>query len=106
MLQTLVVVVHRHRQSTLGRLLADDVVVKIGFDFDGGGQIALAFAHCAGRQFVSNDVIAQINAFIANENRGAGNQFFDFVLALTAKRAVQRLFARGCFFIGHSVGTG
>jgi hypothetical protein len=52
----------------------------------------------------ANDVIAKVNAFVANENRRSGNQFADFVLALATERAIQQLAAivtGFCGFISH-----
>ena len=46
-------------------------------------------------QLFLNDVGAKVNALIANEYRRTCNEFFDLVLALTAKRAVQELISRG-----------
>jgi hypothetical protein len=42
--QALVVVVDRHRQHALGRLLADHVVVQVGLDLSGRGQVAARLA--------------------------------------------------------------
>ena len=58
------------------------------------------------RQFVTDDVVAQVDAFIADEHRRAGDQFFHLVLALAAKRAVERLFAGSGFFVGHGLEVG
>ncbi|GEM21322.1 hypothetical protein NONS58_27600 [Nitrosococcus oceani] len=40
--------------------------------------------------FLANDVIAKLDTFIADENRGARNEFSHLVLAFTAKRAVKQ----------------
>ena len=66
-------------------------------------NVAAPFAHRTGRQFIADDVVTQVYAFIANKDRRTSNQFLNFMLAFTAKRAVQRLFAGGSFFFGHSV---
>jgi hypothetical protein len=101
-LQTLVVVVHRHGQSAFGFFLANDVVVQIGFDVQGGGQTIFGvFGDPGGWQLIANDVVAQINALVANEDRRSGDELFDLVLAFAAEGAVQILFGNGAFFIGH-----
>ena len=100
--QAFVVVVHRHRQGALGRLLADNVVIQVGLDFGRRGQVATAFAVAGDRRnFVPDDFVAQVNAFVADEHRRTGNEFFNFVLALATERAIQVLFARSAFFFGH-----
>jgi hypothetical protein len=52
-------------------------------------------------QLVTDDLVAQVDALVANEDRRTGNQLLDFVLALAAERAVQGFFAGGAFFLGH-----
>jgi hypothetical protein len=47
--------------------------------------VAAAFLH-----FFANDVIAQIDAFIADEYGGTGDQLTHFVLAFATERAVQQ----------------
>jgi hypothetical protein len=44
-------------------------------------------------QFLADDVIAQFDAFIANEYARTRDQFADFVLALPAERAIKDLAA-------------
>jgi hypothetical protein len=49
------------------------------------------FAILAGRQlrnFFLNNIGAEINALITDENRWASNELLNFVLALAAKRAI------------------
>jgi len=36
-----------------------------------------------------DDIGTKLNALITNENRWTGNELFDFMLALAAKRAIQ-----------------
>src|SRR5262249_26386184 len=48
--------------------------------------------------FLADDVHAQLDAFIADEYRRAGNKLADLMLALAAKRAVKRI-----LFLGHPV---
>jgi hypothetical protein len=50
-----------------------------------------------GLRLFADDVVAQLDAFIADEHRRTGNQFADLVLALAAERAVQELFTADLF---------
>ena len=50
-----------------------------------------------------NDVHAQLNAFIADEYCRAGDQFPYFVLALAAKRAIERIFRVAVAGLRHKV---
>ncbi|MPM84548.1 hypothetical protein SDC9_131621 [bioreactor metagenome] len=99
--QTLVVVVDRHGQRALGLLLTDHIIVEIGLDFGGRRQIAATFLGVGGRLFVANDLIAQVDALVADEHGRAGDQLFDLVLAFAAEGAIQILFGGRAFFIGH-----
>ena len=83
-------VVHRHGQGAFGFFLANHIVVEVEFDVQRGGQAFFGtLRQVDRRQLISNDVVAQINAFIANKDRWAGDEFFDLVLTLTAERAVE-----------------
>src|SRR5690606_17867312 len=48
--------------------------------------VAAVFLH-----FLANDVVAQVDTFVTNENGGAGNQLAHFMLALAAEGAIQQL---------------
>ena len=95
-------VVNRHCQSSLGRFLADHVIVQIGFDFGWCRQFCRGVARwrCSG-QFIANDFIAQFNALVTDKDRGSGNQFLDLMLTLAAKGAVKSFFAGSTFFFSH-----
>ena len=95
-------VVNSHGQSALGFFLTNDVVVQIGFDVQGGWQTIFGvFGNFCRWQFVTNDVVAQINALVANEDRGSCDEFLHLVLAFAAEGAIQILFGNRAFFIGH-----
>ena len=99
--QALVVVVHRHRQDSLGGFLPNHIGIKDAADFLRRGQIGFGgFAWFHTGSLITNDVIAQLDAFVTNEHRGPGNELADLVLALAAKRAIEQLFATG-FFVRH-----
>ena len=93
-LQALVVVVDRDRQDALGGLLADHVLVEAGLDLaaaSAGRTCAPSRAVVAGGHFVADDVVAQLDALVADEHRRAGDQLLHLVLALAAERAVEQL---------------
>src|SRR5437879_11362159 len=52
---------------------------------------------------VGDDLVADVNALIADVNRGAGNELFYFVLRLAAKRAAQRVIGSSYHSLGNSV---
>ena len=89
MLQPLVVVVDSHRQHALGALLADHVVVQRLADFAGRRHAAVLLARDASLGFLTNDVVAQLDTLIADENRRARDQLAHFMLALAAERAIK-----------------
>src|SRR6185369_6599172 len=64
--------------------------------------VAARFAVFLARgQFIANDLVAQVDAFVADEHRGAGDELLDLVLALPAERAVKRFLAGRAFLVGH-----
>jgi hypothetical protein len=102
-LEPFVVVVNRDRQNSFGRFLADHVVVEAGFDFARERQIGFGGFRVGRvrRHFITNDVVAQLYALVANEDRWSCDEFFHLVLAFAAKGAIENFFARRAFFVGH-----
>ena len=95
-------VVHGDGQRTFGLFLANHVMIKVGLDFRRRRQISAAFASgIAGGQLITDDLVAQVNALVADKDRRTGDQLLYFMLAFTAKRAVKGFFAGGAFFLGH-----
>jgi hypothetical protein len=88
MRQPLVVVVHRNREDTLGIGLADHVIVEDAEDFLRRGNAFLALHH-RGFVLLADDVHAQLDAFITDEDGRARDQLAHLVLALSAERAVE-----------------
>ena len=84
--QTLVVVVDGDRQHFLGLILANHVFIEDRADFL---RFRQALDLRLGVNFLADDVVAQIDAFVADVHRRARNQLADFVLALPAERAIQ-----------------
>src|SRR4029078_7788606 len=89
-LEALVVVVDRHREHFLRGLLADHVLVENGLDLGGPRELVSA-ALGALVELLANDVVAELDAFVANEHGGAGNELAHLVLTLAAERTVQQL---------------
>ena len=87
-LDPLVVVVDRDRQLLLRLLLADHVLVQELLDLVGGGEARLVGAalHPA---VVRDDVVADVDALVADEDGGPGDQLADVVLVLVAERATE-----------------
>ena len=77
--------IDRNRETLFGFVLADYVLVKKAFDFAGLGK-----RRPRGNRFclliVSDDLIADVYALIANVDRRTSYQFFDFILRLTTER--------------------
>ncbi len=88
-LQALVMVVDRDRQDALGALLADDVFIEDFLDFLRLGEL-VAGALGALLELFADDVVAQLDAFVADEYRRAGDELPNLVLALSAERAIQQ----------------
>mmetsp|Transcript_11601 Transcript_11601/g.14974 ORF Transcript_11601/g.14974 Transcript_11601/m.14974 type:complete len:251 (-) Transcript_11601:224-976(-) len=92
MVQTLVVVVHRHRQHAFGRRLTNHIVVQHVANLTWCWH-ALRRLQPAGLGLFADDIHAQFNAFITDENRWTRNKLAHLVLALSAEAAVKRVLA-------------
>src|SRR3979490_2831965 len=88
--EPLVVVMDRDREHLLGMALADYVIVEDLADFL-RGRDAVARLHQRGLVFLTDDIHAEFNAFVADEYGGSRDQFADFMLALATERAIQRV---------------
>ncbi len=89
-LQALVVVVDETDNTFLGAVLADDVLVKDLLDLVRLGGACRGPARRGVLELLADDVIAQLNAFVADEHRRSGDELAYLVLALPAERAVQQ----------------
>ncbi|MCY1406321.1 hypothetical protein D9M71_215830 [compost metagenome] len=90
LIQALVVVVDRYRQNFLSAFLTNDVLVQDAADFFGRRQFmrtafGLGFLH-----LLADDVVAQVDALVADKDRGAGNQFAYFMLAFATEGAIEQ----------------
>ncbi len=90
MFEPFVVIMDRDREHLLGVVLADDVIVKNRANLF-RGRDAVARFHQRELGVLADDVRAQIDAFIANEDRRPSDEFAHLVLALAAERAVERV---------------
>src|SRR5205823_10243083 len=99
-LEPLVMVVNGDGQDFFRRLLADHVLIEDLANLVRRRQLVPVGARrVAPGAFLANDVVAKLDAFIANEHRGARDEFAHLMLALAAKRAIEKLVAGG--FISH-----
>src|SRR5688572_15879442 len=79
------------RKTLLRFVLSDDVFVEKDLDV-----LRLWKCRAGSSRFrlfvVIDDLVTDINALVANIDAGAGDQLFDVVLRLTAKRAAEEFF--------------
>src|SRR5947209_213528 len=101
-LDPLVVIVDRDGKDLLRPLLADHVLVEDILDLGGLGQRA-ELAALLLFPLLGDDVVAELDALVADVDGRARDQFADVVLALPAEGALQRpvAFARS----GHRLST-
>src|SRR5579864_123596 len=85
-LDALVVVVHRHRQRPLGLLLRYDVVVQDRVDVPRTREV-VEVELSRGGELLVDDLVAEIDALVADVDAGTGDQLLDLPLALPAEAA-------------------
>ena len=83
---SLVVVIHSDRQNPFGVLLANHILVKGIFNFVRLWNLGNFTIGLGALILLGDDVVAQLNALIADVNRGPGDELLHLALALTAKR--------------------
>ena len=83
-------IVNGDREHLLGMTLADHVIVQNLPDFL-GCRDTVTRLHQRGFVFLTDNVHAQFNAFIADEHRRPCDELTHFVLALAAKRTIQSI---------------
>src|SRR5712664_1489170 len=91
-LDALVVVVDRDREDLLGPLLAHHVLVEHVLDLGRLGEAPQLPALLL-LPLLRDDVVAELDALVADVDGGARDQLADVVLALAAERALQRAVA-------------
>jgi hypothetical protein len=88
------VVVDGHRESPLGGLLADHVLLQDVVDLARFGQV-LELEGGGRRQLLVDDLVAEVDALVADVDAGAGDQLLDLALRLAAETA-EELLVRVC----------
>src|SRR5271155_3550394 len=84
----------------LGMILPDHIIVENLADIARAGYPVARFDQCRLMLF-TDDVHAELDTLVANEDGWAGDQLPDLVLALAAKRAVERIFRVAAAGLGH-----
>src|SRR5262249_8365284 len=92
-LDPLVVVVDGHGEDLLGPVLSDHVLVEHGLDLGGLGEAADLLTLLL-LPLLRDDVVAELDALVADVHGGARHELADVVLGLAAERALQRPSAR------------
>jgi hypothetical protein len=87
-------VVDGHRQRALGLLLAHHVLVEHLVDLARLGEV-LEVEGGRGGQLLVDDLVAQIDALIADVDPGASDQLLDLALGLAAEAAQELLVGVG-----------
>ena len=95
----LVMVVDRDRENLLGAFLADHVLVEHALDLGRLGHRRGLAEGLFAVGLLGDDVVTEVDAFVADIDRRARDQLADFVLALAAERADQ--VARAVVMLGH-----
>ena len=83
-------VVDGDRERPLGGLLADHVLVEDLADLDRLGQVLQLEDRRRG-QLLVDDLVAEIDALVADVDAGAGDQLLDLALRLAAEAAEELL---------------
>jgi len=91
------VVVDRDRERPLRPVLTDDVLVEDVVDLRRLREV-LELKRRGGGQLLVDDLVAEIDALIADVNAGSGDQLLDLSLGLAAEAAEELLvrFGRTC----------
>src|SRR5262245_41139356 len=90
-LDALVMVIDCYSQFLLCGFLADDILVQVGLDLVRLGQ-RMTLDVCLNNLIVIDNVVANADALITDENGRSCNELSNVVLALVAKGTAQRLF--------------
>jgi hypothetical protein len=91
-LDALVVVVDGHRERLLGRLLPHDVLLEELEDLLRLGQLDETELAGLG-QLLLDDLVAEVDALVADVHTGPGDELLDLLLALAAEGALEQISA-------------
>jgi hypothetical protein len=84
------VLVDSDSEALLGLVLSDYIFVKKALDLAGLRQRwARRYRFCL--LIIGDDLIADVNALIADVDGGTGNEFLNLILRLTAEGTAQRV---------------
>src|SRR5207249_2010342 len=89
-LDAFVVVVDRNREDLLRLLLPDDVVVQELVDLTGLGELFELEVGGAGELFL-DDLVAEVDAFVANIDAGTGDELLDLLLRFTTETTFEQV---------------
>ena len=98
-----VVIVDGHREDFLGPFLADDVFVEELLYLHRFGYFRARAGKLLALVFFGDNIVAELNAFVADEARRSRDQFLDVFLVLAAERAEHSRFLVFISEIIHSV---
>ncbi len=99
-LNALVVVVDRHGQDLLGVDLADHELIEKGRDLTRRRQF-IENELRAVTELVGDDVITEVDTFVADVHAGSRDEFLDLLLTLRAETALNEVVTFTEFSHGH-----
>jgi hypothetical protein len=88
------VVVDRYRERALGALLADHVLIQDLPDLLRLGKVLELESRGCGELLI-DDLVAEVDALVADVDAGTGDQFLDLTLRLPAEAAEELLVGFG-----------
>jgi hypothetical protein len=88
------VVVDRYREGALRSVLADDVLVENVVDLPWLREVLELEGRRCGELFI-DDLVAEVDALVADVDAGAGDQLLDLALRLAAEAAEELLVGFG-----------
>jgi hypothetical protein len=88
------VVVDRYGEGALGAVLADDVLVQDAVDLARLGKVLELEGRRSGELLI-DDLVAEVDALVADIDAGAGDELLDLALRLAAEAAEELLVGFG-----------